>query len=161
MKYTVQIAFLLFAASHAVAQPVQTEQIEKFVEEYEAIWQSHDAERLADFFSEDSDMIVGIQPRISGRTAIEESWADYFHRIDSGRVIAISIESVRFLSPEIALINVDTTTGGTHSKTNEAMEFRKARGTWVVTRSQGDWKIAALRMHSPIGQLREKPGTDK
>lgn len=161
MKFFVQIAFLFFAASNTLAQTVQPDQLEKFVEKYVATWQSHNAERLAGFFSEDSDMIVGIQPRISGRTAIEQAWAHYFSRIDSGRVISISIESVRLLSPDIALLNVDTTTGGTHSETNETLEYRKARGTWVVIRSKGEWEISALRAHSPIGELREKPGTDK
>jgi ketosteroid isomerase-like protein len=106
-------------------------------------------------------MIVGIQPRISGRAAIEQSWADYFSRIDSGRVISIPIESVRYLRSEIALINVETTTGGSHSESNDVMENRRARGTWVIIRRKGEWKIFALRAHSPIGELREKPGTDK
>ena len=143
------------------AQAIDSGQLEDFVKKYEETWQSHDAERLADFFADDSDMIVGIQPRIVGRAAIEMGWNRYFSRIDSGRLLAISIESIRILSPDVALINVDTTTGGIHSETDKVLESRKARGTWVVTRSSGDLKISALRAHSPTGELRESPGTDK
>ena len=161
MKNFLPLALLLIAASDSLAQTAESNQLEEFAIKYEETWQSHDAERLADFFAEDSDMIVGIQPRIAGRPAIEKSWNLYFSRIDSGRVVEISIESIRILSPNIALLNVHTTTGGTHSKTGEDLESRKARGTWVVTRSSGDWRISALRAHSPIGELREAPGTDE
>ena len=161
MKYSVQLALLLFATSDALAQTVETDQLAKFVEKYEATWQSHDAGRLAGFFSEDCDMIVGTGPRVSSRSAIEQSWDHYFSRIDRGRLISISIESLRLLRPDVALLNVDTVTGGTHSETNQALEQRKARGTWLVTRNDGQWEISALRAYSPIGELREKPGTDK
>ena len=106
-------------------------------------------------------MIVGVQPRVSGRAAIEQWWNNYFSRIDTGRMITISIDSVRLLRPDVALLNVDTTTAGIHSETNEALEQRKARGTWLVIRDDDEWEIAALRAHSPIGELREKPGTDR
>ena len=161
MKYLVLSAFLFTLVGDAIAQSGETESLEKFVQEYQETWQLHDAGRLANFFTDDSDMIVGIQPIIVGRDAIERSWNQYFARIDSGRILSVSIESRRMLSPTVALLNVNTTTSGTHSETNEILESRKARGTWVVTRASGDWKIAALRMHSPVGEQRLRPGTDK
>jgi ketosteroid isomerase-like protein len=136
------------AAIDSLAQTAESGSLDDFVNEYEETWRSHDAKRLADFFAEDAG------------AAIETSWDLYFSRIDSGRAISISIDSIRNLSPRIALLNVHTTTGGTHSETNEELPSRKARGTWVVTRIGGDWKIAALRMHSPVGQQRLGPGTD-
>lgn len=160
LKGFLPLALLLIVASDAFAQATEADQLEEFVSKYEETWQSHDAERLADFFADDCDMIIGTQPRIVGRRAIEASWNHYFSRINSGRLLAISVESIRMLSPDVSLLNVHTTTGGTHSETNEILESRKARGTWVVTRSGGRWKISALRAHSPIGVLREAPGTD-
>lgn len=161
MKYFAQLAFLFFVASNSLAQSIETDQLLGFIEKYEVTWQLHDAERLAAFFSADCDMIVGVQPRVSGRAAIEQWWNNYFSRIDTGRMITISIDSVRFLRPDVALLNVDTTTAGIHSETNEALERRKARGTWLVIRDDDEWEIAALRAHSPIGESREKPGTDR
>lgn len=161
MKHLAPPILLLIVSGQAFAQANEADELQEFVKRYEEIWQSHDGELLEDFFAYDSDMIVGIQPRIVGREAIAASWNRYFSRIDSGRLLAVSIESMRFLSPDIALINVATTTGGTHSETNEMLESRKARGTWVVTRGGGEWKISALRAHSPIGELREVPGKDE
>jgi len=161
MKNLLPLALLLIVSSMAPAQANKADELQEFIKQYEESWQSHDAERLEGFFADDADMIVGIQPRIVGREAISSWWGGYFLRIDSGRLLTISVESIRLLSPDIALVNVDTTTGGAHSKTNEILESRKARGTWVVTRDSGDWKISALRAHSPVGELREAPGTDK
>jgi uncharacterized protein (TIGR02246 family) len=161
LKHLLFFAFLFTAASGSLAQTVEAESLESFVQTYEQTWQLHDASHLANFFTGDSDMIVGIQPTIIGRAAIEAWWDQYFSRIDSGRIVSVSIDSMRILSPNIALLNVHTTTGGTHSETNEALESRKARGTWVVARAGEDWKIAALRMHSPAGEQRLKPGTDE
>lgn len=160
MKHLLSLMLLLIVSSQAFAQAKETDEIQEFVYLYQETWQSHDAERLGDFFADDSDMIVGIQPRIVGREAVESWWSRYFSHIDGGRVVAISIESVSNLSPNIALLNIHTTTGGTHSKTHEVLESRKARGTWVVTRVSGNWKIAAMRMHSPVGEIREAPGID-
>jgi uncharacterized protein (TIGR02246 family) len=160
MKKFLPLALFLAGASASAALANESDQLEDFVSKYEETWQSHNAKRLADYYADDSDMIAGIQPRIVGREAIESWWSQYFSHVDSGRLLAISIESVRILGPDIALLDVDTTTGGPRSETNEALESRKARGTWVVTRVRGNWKISALRMHSPIGELREAPGTD-
>ena len=161
MKYLLTLVFSLIVSGQTFAQANEADELQTFVKQYEEAWQSHDGERLGGYFADDADMIAGIQPRIVGRQAIAAWWNQYFSRIDSGRQLSISIESIRLLSQDVALINVATTTGGTHSETHETLEPRKARGTWVVTREGGGWRISALRAHSPIGELREAPGTDK
>jgi uncharacterized protein (TIGR02246 family) len=161
MKRFSSLVLLFILSVLALAQPNDADQLEEFVKRYEETWQSHNGDLVGEFFALEADMIIGIQPRFVGREAIAASWSQYFSRIDSGRFLTVSIESIRFLSPDIALINVVTTTGGTRSETNERLESRRARGTWVVTRGNEDWKISALRAHSPVGQLRQEPGTDK
>jgi uncharacterized protein (TIGR02246 family) len=161
MKRLSPLVLLLILSGQAFAQSNEADELQEFIKRYEEIWQSHDGELLGDFFARDSDMILGIQPRIVGREAIAASWSEYFSRLDSGRLLTVSINSYRFLSPDIALINVATTTGGIHSETNEMLGSRKARGTWVVIREGAKWRISALRAHSPVGELRESPGTDK
>ena len=136
-----------------------SDSLEDFVHRYEKTWQSHDAKLLVDFFAEDADMIIGIEPVITGRASIQAWWKLYFTRLDRGRTISISIDSIRILSPDVALLNVETTTGS-DSETTANLESRRARGTWVVTHRGSGWKISALRAHSPVGQLRDAPGKD-
>lgn len=160
MKRLLLLVLLLATASNSLGQTPEAQSLENFVKTYQETWQSHDASRLANFFTDDSDMIIGIQPIIVGRPAIEKWWDQYFSRIDSGRIVSVSIESMRILGSSIVLLNVQTTTSGIHSETNKGLESRNARGTWVVTSADGEWKIAALRMHSPVGERRLEPGTD-
>jgi uncharacterized protein (TIGR02246 family) len=160
MRRFLPLALLVIGAVGTIAETPESNELEEFVREYETAWQSHDGGKLAGFFAEDADMILGIEPRIVGREAIATWWDLYFSRLDRGRRLSISLESVRVLSPDVALLNVGTTTEGTHSTTREVLEPRRARGTWVVTRSSGGWSIAALRAHSPVGEPREAPGRD-
>lgn len=159
-RYTI-IAILLLSTQSAWAQNSDLSELAQFVKVYEETWNTHDAQLLAGLFTEDSDMLVGIGPRLSGRSAVGRWWEIYFSRIDRGRFLEISIDSVRFLGSDVALLNVDTTTGGEHAETSEMLPTRLARGTWVVVRRHGDWQISALRAHSPLGESREGPGVDQ
>ena len=161
MKYRLSLLLFVIAMTSALAQTPAPETLNDFVREYEQTWQSHDAAQLAEFFADDADMIFGIEPVIAGRAPIRNWWELYFSRLDDGRNISIAVVSTRMLGPDVALLNVETTTGGTHSATNAPLESRKARGTWVVTRNEGSWRISALRAHSPVGEFRAVPGMDQ
>jgi len=128
LKNLLLFVFLLTTASESLAQTAEADSLDRFVRKYEETWQLHDASHLASFFTDDSDMIIGIQPTIVGRAAIETWWDQYFSRIDGGRLVSVSIEAKRILSPTIALLNVHTTTGGTHSETNEAPGISQGAG---------------------------------
>lgn len=161
MNRLLLIVLLAIGSTAVFARETRSEDLQQFVASYVDVWNSHGSQKLADFFTEDSDMLMGIQPIISGRAAVERWWSGYFSRIDDGRRLEISIESIRILTADVVIMNVATTTGGIHSVTGDRMETRRARGTWVIIRSNGDWKINALRAHSPIGEAREGPGTDR
>jgi uncharacterized protein (TIGR02246 family) len=160
MKRLVLTILACIACDMALGQVDEHADLQRFVDAYTETWNAHDPQELAVFFTEDADMIFGIEPRISGRAEIEQWWSSYFSGIDRRRFLSISIEVTRVLAPNIALLNVSTLTGGIRSESGEALEPRKARGTWVVIRSDYDWKIAALRAHSPVGEARERPGRD-
>jgi uncharacterized protein (TIGR02246 family) len=130
------------------------------VEAYEQMWNTHRASAVAAFFTEDADMIFGNGPRITGREAIQEWWDAYFARIDATRKGTFAIDSVRMIMPEVALINVASTTGG-RGPAGEELPTRLARGTWVLVRHSGEWWISALRGLPAEGDIRVAPGTDR
>jgi len=67
---------LFVAAGQAGAQtandPSLTE-VRAQVQAYERAWNSHDASKVAAFYTDDADMIMGNGPRITGREAILHS----------------------------------------------------------------------------------------
>jgi uncharacterized protein (TIGR02246 family) len=133
--------------------------VRAWVKKYEDVFNTHKAPAVAAFFSEDADMIVGNGPRIVGREAIQEWWAHYFSKIDEERKGTFAIDSFRVIAPGVVLINLATTTAGRRS-TGEELPARLARGTWVVIRESGEWRISALRAFPAVGEMRFKPGID-
>lgn len=130
------------------------------VEAYEEVWNTHEASAVAAFFTEDADMVFGNGPRIAGRNAIQDWWDGYFAKIDEARKGTFAIDSLRAITPEVVLINVDSTTAGRGS-TGQELPTRLARGTWVVVRHAGQWWISALRGLPAEGDVRTGPGTDR
>lgn len=130
------------------------------VEAYERAWNSHDARSVAAFFTADADMVMGNGPRIEGREAIEEWWAQYFSAISDNRAGTFQMESLRMLTPDVALANVSTLTAG-RDENDEELPPRRARGTWILTVQHGQWLISALRGLPAEGDVRVEPGTDR
>ena len=117
--------------------------VSTFVKAYRSAWGRHDPSALGRFFAEDADMIMGTDPVSVGRGAIEEWWADYFERQEPERRVDIAIRSLRLVAPDVAVLNVTTTTGG-RSRSGD-LQPRRARGTWVVVHQAGKWHISAMR----------------
>jgi uncharacterized protein (TIGR02246 family) len=118
--------------------------VRALVEAYRTTWNSHDPSDLAGFFTEDADMIMGTDPIALGRKAIEGWWQDYFARQEPQRRVVIEVHALRLIAPDVAVVNVTTTTEG-RSTQGEDLRSRDARGTWVVVREDGEWRIAAMR----------------
>lgn len=132
-----------------------------FVSSYERVWNTHDADAVATFFAEDADMIIGAGSRVEGRAAIADSWRTYFDHIDEDRIGMFTIESARLISPQAAIINIDSTTSARRPEDQPELPTRLARGTWVVVQTDGAWSIAALRAQPQEGESRTAPGTDR
>jgi uncharacterized protein (TIGR02246 family) len=118
--------------------------VRALVEAYRNTWNGHNPAALAAFFTEDADMIMGTDPISLGRRGIEEWWQAYFARQEPQRQVVIEVHALRSLAPDVALVNVTTTTQG-RSADGEGLRSRDARGTWVVVRDNGEWEIAAMR----------------
>jgi uncharacterized protein (TIGR02246 family) len=130
------------------------------VKAYEEVWNTHNAADVAVFFTADADMIIGNSPIAVGRDAIRDWWRNYFDQIHSTRSGEFTIHSMRMITPDVALLNIESTTAG-HGPNGEILPARKARGTWVLVRSSGNWLIAALRALPIEGDTRVSPGSDK
>lgn len=130
------------------------------VRAYEHAWNSHDARKVAAFYSQDADMVMGNGPWVIGREAIAASWARYFSAISDHRAGTFQVDTLRLLAPDVALVNVSSLTAG-RDENNEELPERRARGTWILTVQDGQWVISALRGFPAEGDLRVEPGRDR
>ena len=121
----------------------------KRVQEYQHTFNTRDAAALSEFFTEDADLVVGNLLKARGRQAIEEFWRNYwrskFNRQEPGRRGTFTINSLRKITDDVAMVNLQSVTSGKNTSGTE-LQTRNARGTWVVHRLNGKWFIASIFM---------------
>jgi uncharacterized protein (TIGR02246 family) len=116
----------------------------EYVQAYQSAFNTRDPVAIAAFFSEDADLVPGNLPALHGRGAIETWWRTYFGRQEPERRGRFNVTSTRLLTPDVALVNLVTTSGG-RGLGGEAVPVRKARTTWLLRRRDGQWLIEAAR----------------
>lgn len=136
--------------------PDASDALRATVEAYETTWNTHDPTAVAAFFTVDADMIAGNLPAARGRKAIEDWWGKYFAAIEPERRGTFEVISLRLVTPDVALINISSETGGSDSQGRE-LPTRLARGTWVLVHEADGWLIAALRAQPAEGDVRGPP----
>jgi uncharacterized protein (TIGR02246 family) len=113
----------------------------KLVFNYQNVWNTHNPAGVANFFTEEADMVFGNLPAAKGRKEIEASWQNYFNRLENERRGWFDITFIKVLSPVTAIIDILSTTG----IAGDTSTFRKARGTWLVYLNENNWLISAMR----------------
>lgn len=109
---------------------------------YEAAYASGDAKALADFFTEDAEYTAEDGQTFKGRAEIEETIRAALRERKGGN-LAITMESVRVLAPEVLLEKGTTTVTANDGEASESLY------TAIHVRKDGTWKISQL-IESPI-----------
>jgi len=120
------------------------------VQTFQDAWDTHDAARLTELFTDDADQIMGNGPASVGRSAIRRWWEARFAGMERGRTIKLTVNSVRLISPAAGVINTVAVTGGRDSQ-GQPLPSNTDRGSMVVVNRAGQWRIAALRVYDAEG----------
>ena len=114
-------------------------------------WGRGDGESYESQFTEDADYVAFDGTRTRGRTEISESHQRLFDKVLKGTRLTGRILSIKFPSPDVALIHA---TGGTvmRGKTKPSPE-RDSIQTLVAVREGAGWRFAAFHNSRvrPIG----------
>jgi uncharacterized protein (TIGR02246 family) len=116
--------------------------IRKSIAALETALNAHDASGGARLFAEDGDQIVRGSAQYRGRAEIERAYREKRLAIPTGKHIAITVRSIRFISPDVALVDVE-------GHLVEMPSTSKDRAFYVMVRGDGSWQIAALRVYAP------------
>jgi uncharacterized protein (TIGR02246 family) len=105
-------------------------------------WGRGDGDAYGSRFTDDADYVAFDGTRTSGRSAIAASHQQLFDKYLQGTQLTGRIESLRFLSPDTALVHA---VGGTvmRGKTRPSPE-RDSIQTLVAVRTDGEWRFAAF-----------------
>lgn len=112
------------------------------VYQLEQAWNAADGAAFAEPFTEDADFIHILGGYYVGRSAIEAGHRMIFGTIYKGSTVRFSVEKVRFLRPDVALIFMRQYLQFFENGHGRELE---GRPTIVAQQVDGEWKIAALQ----------------
>ena len=111
-----------------------------------AAWDANDANAFADMFVEDGSMLVGDR-QLMNREEIRTYMAEVFSGPYAGSRLSEEPIEIRLLNDSVALAVAD---GGIVAKGADSVApGDKVRGTWIIRKDDGDWRIVS-RQTSPI-----------
>jgi uncharacterized protein (TIGR02246 family) len=107
-----------------------------------AAWTAGDAHAYGELFTEDSDYVSFDGTRAEGRAPMVESHDHLFRGVLVGSALVGEVESVRFLSDDVALVH---STGSVLAAWRSSIPKRRlTRNTIVCVRTPVGWRIAAI-----------------
>jgi uncharacterized protein (TIGR02246 family) len=140
IAFVASISAALAAASHAETtaknSPEKTA-VMAMDRAFEAAYAKADAKTVADFFTEDAHYTSDDGRTFDGRAAIEDNIRAAFAK-NTGAKLAIALDSVRLLAPDVLLERGSTTL------TTKDGEINGALYTAVYVKKDGNWKISQL-----------------
>jgi uncharacterized protein (TIGR02246 family) len=146
------IATLLFAqapAGTAADEPA----IRAVVQEYLQAREHRDAKQLAGLFTAGADQLVSSGEWRKGRDEVVRGTLQSSQRTGGNR--SITIESIRFVEPDVALADGRYDLSGL-----AANKTRRMWTTLLLTRGLSGWRIAAIRNMLPAPPVPSKPGPE-
>ena len=109
-------------------------------------WNAADGARLAQPFAETADFTAVNGLRVKGRDLIGAGHDELLSTLFHGVTLAASVVSVRFLSPDIAVVEAEFTYPGKAILPG----VTRALAQYVATRSDKGWEIAVFRNMIPF-----------
>ena len=111
------------------------------VKGFEAAWNRHDMDALANLFAADADFVNIIGMRWVGREEIKKAHAASHATMFKTSTLEIGQTTTRFIKPDVATARSVWTLSGLRSPNGEAAPARTGILTHVLVRTGGHWLI--------------------
>jgi uncharacterized protein (TIGR02246 family) len=158
-------ALLIPIAGLAIAagRPDETAKIKKNTTDFQAAWNKHDPKAIAAFWAKDGDLIDPQGVPSVGSAEVEK----FFTQKHTGTgdlaksTFDITKDSVRFITPDVALEDWDVTITGVIGPDGMAMGPMIHRVVVISKKEGSGWKIAAARPEALRPAAGAAPGAPK
>jgi uncharacterized protein (TIGR02246 family) len=132
------------AGAGAQAGGSEEAQVRKLVCDAIEAWNEHDVRAYSQIYAEDAEITTVIGPTAHGRDAIYAHIAEVFETLfKKSHLIAKNIK-VRFLRPEIAVVDVRWRMSGALDWQGKVIPPREGLLHWIVTRQDHRWLITVM-----------------
>jgi len=136
---------ICFGALSGQAEERNEQLIRNMVAEAVSRFNNGDASVIRELWDEDADYVGVEGTLITGRAAIEELIGRML-KASAGKVNQnATIERVRFLAPDIALVDGTWTITGAVDSAGKKLAPIKGRGLELVKKKKGRWRFVATR----------------
>lgn len=143
------IAVLLFVAFFAANSRAQmasgreadTAAIKQCVAAWEEAWNHHDVHATAARFVEDGDYSNTTGTASHGWKELEDHFNEIFTTFLKDAQRTDTVKSIRFLTPEIASVDINWQMTGAKTRDGKDAPNRKGMLIWIVTKQNGQWMI--------------------
>ncbi|MGZ4963429.1 MAG: SgcJ/EcaC family oxidoreductase [Limisphaerales bacterium] len=119
-------------------------------DEWSAAWNKHDPKLMASFFLPDGDLINPFGKHARGRGAIEQLFTQEQSGPMAGTTYSGTIESIRYMSKNIAIIDVAGEIAGMKSPDGSAAPPFKHHVTWIAEKKGAKWMAFGARAFASI-----------
>jgi len=106
---------------------------------------NHEATALAAFWTDDGDVVDTFGRTITGRQNIEQLLQDEFLKRLRDASMQMRVDSIRSVTPEIAVADWNGTVQNIHDGGGKSMSSAQFRATAVMVKRNGQWLFAAVR----------------
>lgn len=126
------------------------EAIRKLYAEFTAAWNTHDAKKLASFWTLDGDTVEPDGVSAKGRDEVEKHFAEEQAAPFKNSEIKLNIDTVWFISENVALVDGTYVVLNALDPNGQSLPPRKGLVTSVLLKEHGQWRVAASRSMIPI-----------
>jgi uncharacterized protein (TIGR02246 family) len=131
-------------------------QVKDVIDAMQKAWNDHDAHAFANCFSVDADFTNVFGMRAQGREAIEAFHAPIFATMFSKSRLTVTETRVRFLSPEIAAVDVRWQMTGAMDPAGNAWPDRSGLMNLSMSSAPGDWSIVVMHNMDLPAEIQER-----
>lgn len=145
------VASLISLPATARTQTGDTAMIQNLIGSFTAHWHDSDARGLAMFWISNGDFINPDGQYLKGRDQIQGFYAQAFSMGYAGSEATATVDRIRFLKPDLALVDGRFEISGAVSKDRQSLPIEKGYYTALVEKESGRWWIVSNReMEPPI-----------
>jgi uncharacterized protein (TIGR02246 family) len=120
-------------------------EVRKLMASMVTAWTTGDAKALAAVYTMDADYASSTGFTANGRAEIEQAYVGQFSGVYKGTSLALTITNVRFLTPDVALVNAAFEVTGLRGPGGQLAPPRKGMNTSILIRTRGQWLMTAHR----------------
>ena len=140
------VLFVLLALPAAGAEQKEEDaDIQKRHDEWCAAWNKHDPKLMAAFFVADGELINPFGRHAKGTSEIEKLFTDEQSGPMAGTTYSGTIESIRYLTRTIAIVDVAAEITGMKAPDGSMAPPFKHHVTWIAEKKGGKWLAHGAR----------------